>query len=53
MSLPVPPLPEQHRIVAKVDELMRWCDELEARLTAAQSTAAALLDASLHEILAA
>jgi type I restriction enzyme S subunit len=53
LPIALPPLAEQHRIVAKVDELMRWCDELEARLTAAQTTAAALLDASLHEILAA
>jgi hypothetical protein len=35
--------------VAKVDELMRWCDALEARLTAAEH----LLDATLHQILAA
>jgi hypothetical protein len=38
----------QQRIVAKVDELMRWCDALEARLTATT-----LLDATLHQILAA
>lgn len=47
----VPPLPEQQRIVAKVDELMRWCDALEARLTTAQTTAEKLLDATLHQIL--
>ena len=49
--IPLPPLAEQQRIVAKVDELMRWCDALEARLTAAQTTAATLLDATLHQIL--
>jgi hypothetical protein len=42
---------EQQRIVAKVDELLRWCDALEARLTAAQITAATFLDATLHQIL--
>ena len=51
-TFPLPPLAEQQRIVAKVDELMRWCDALEVRLTGAQTTAAALLDATLHQILA-
>ena len=50
--LPLPPLAEQQRIVAKVAALMSWCDELEARLAAAQSAAAALLDSSLHALLA-
>jgi type I restriction enzyme, S subunit len=28
-KFPLPPLPEQHRIVAKIDQLMARCDELE------------------------
>ena len=53
LPIGLPPLAEQQRIVAKVDELLRWCDALEARLTAAQTTAEHLLDATLHQILAA
>lgn len=42
---PLPPLEEQHRIVAKVDELMALCDQLKARLTQAQTTQLQLADA--------
>ena len=50
-GIPVPPLDEQHRIVAKVDELMALCDQLEARLTTAQTEASRLLESVLHNAL--
>ncbi len=50
--IPLPPLAEQHRIVAKVDELMALCDRLEASLTAAANTRRRLLEALLAEALA-
>ncbi len=49
--IPVPPLAEQDRIVAKVDELMALCDRLEAQLTTTQTKSRRLLEAVLHEAL--
>lgn len=47
----VPPLAEQQRIVAKVDELMALCDQLEASLTNATSTRSRLVNALLVDAL--
>ena len=50
-KIPLPPLAEQHRIVAKVDALMALCGQLEASLAAAAATRRLLLDALLAEAL--
>ena len=36
LNIPLPPVAEQHRIVAKVDQLMALCDQLKTRLTQAR-----------------
>jgi type I restriction enzyme S subunit len=51
IALPVPPLEEQHRIVAKVDELMTLCDQLKTRLNTAQTTQLQLADTVVDEAL--
>jgi type I restriction enzyme S subunit len=48
--IPVPPLSEQHRIVAKVDELMALCDRLEARQQDAEAAHARLVQALLDSL---
>ena len=50
--IPLPPLEEQHRIVAKVNELMTLCDQLEAHLKAGDIARSRLLDALIAETLA-
>lgn len=49
--VPVPPLAEQHRIVAKVDALMALCDRLETAINASGITRSRLLEGLLHEAL--
>jgi type I restriction enzyme, S subunit len=47
----LPPLAEQRRIVAKVDELMALCDRLEAQLTTVQTESSRLLESVLYQAL--
>jgi type I restriction enzyme S subunit len=51
--LPIPPLNEQKRIVAKVDQLMALCDDLEAKLQKSQKRNDRLMEAAVAEMLAA
>jgi type I restriction enzyme S subunit len=51
LTIPLPPLAEQHRIVAKVDELMAICDQLKEQLGAVQDESYRLLEAVLHSTL--
>lgn len=48
LSIPIPPLTEQHRIVAKVDELMKLCDELEETQAKREKRRDRLVAATLH-----
>ena len=51
MSIGLPPLAEQQRIVAKVDEVMAVCDRLEASLATGESSRHRLLEVLLSEAL--
>lgn len=49
-SFPLPPLAEQHRIVAKVDELMTLCDQLEQQQTEHSDTHHTLVTTLLESL---
>lgn len=49
IPVPIPPLAEQHRIVAKVDELMFISDDLKDRLTDIQTTKVQLADSIVNQ----
>ena len=50
IPVPIPPLAEQRRIVAKVEQLMALVDALETQLVTSQATAAKLLSALVAEL---
>jgi type I restriction enzyme S subunit len=50
--IPCPPIGEQHRIVAKVDELMALCDNLKTKINEAQTTQIYLADAIVEQAVA-
>jgi len=49
LLFPLPPLPEQRRIVVKVDELTAICDRLKTRLKEIQTTQIQLTDTVLEQ----
>ncbi len=51
--MPIPPLAEQRRVVAKVDQLMALVDQLEAQLAESRATASRLMEAVVAELTAA
>jgi type I restriction enzyme S subunit len=50
LSVPIPPIAEQKRILAKVRELLSVCDQLEAALGAADVHRSRLLEALMREV---
>ena len=50
LLFPLPPLPEQYRIVAKIDQLMKMCDQLEQQMEQSTDKQTKLLNAILSNI---
>ncbi|MGO8901971.1 MAG: restriction endonuclease subunit S [Isosphaeraceae bacterium] len=52
-AIPLPPTQEQRRIVAKIDQLMALCDELETRQKAKRETREQLVASALDKLTSA
>jgi len=50
LTVPIPPLAEQHRIVSKVNQLMTLCNQLDHQIDAATSKQNTLLNAVMAQI---
>jgi len=50
LPIPFPPLAEQRRIVAKVEQLMALVDQLETQLATSRTTAEQLMEALVAEL---
>jgi type I restriction enzyme S subunit len=48
--IPLPPIAEQHRIVAKIDQLMTLCDKLDQQIDAATGKQTELLNAMVAQV---
>lgn len=49
LLIPLPPLPEQYRIVAKLEELMSYCDGLEKEIKSAKARNEEMMEEALRE----
>ncbi|NTV19521.1 MAG: restriction endonuclease subunit S, partial [Bacteroidales bacterium] len=50
MPMLLPPLPEQHRIIARIDQLMALCDQLDQQINAATGKQTELLNAVMAQV---
>jgi len=50
LILTLPPLPEQHHIVAKIDQLMSLCDQLDEQIIARNEKQTELLNAVMGQV---
>ena len=52
LPFPLPPLGEQRRIVAKIEQVMKLCDDLEAKLKEKEEAASKLVEAAVRGLMA-